>query len=303
MLVTGVTGGIGSRVAAALEGDYCVVGMDLDCEGDEKNFSVDLRSTESVTEALNAMRESFGSRIASVVHLAAYFDFSGEDNPLYKEVNVDGTRRLLEGLQSFDVEQFLYSSTMLVHEPTRPGVPITEDSPLDPAWPYPQKRSATLAGSPARRHRCRRALGAAIGFRTACEKHQSRNVGGRPQFALASRGKHRHRHLAHVHPPDIRDGRCDGRQRSRDRRARCHCFDDVAGRNCAERALPQCDFWRCPHHGSLGTGRRQSACRPGECGDRYRACSAFNSSRTNPQQLRQLGQIHHLTTMRRQWRR
>ena len=31
-----------------------------------------------------------GSRIASVVHLAAYFDFTGEDNPLYQSVNVDG---------------------------------------------------------------------------------------------------------------------------------------------------------------------------------------------------------------------
>jgi len=143
VLVTGVTGGIGSRVAAALKDDYCVLGMDLDCEEDEKNFSVDLRSSESVTKALNVIRERFGSRLASVVHLAAYFDFSGEDNPLYEEVNVDGTRRLLEGLQNFEVEQFLYSSTMLVHEPTSPGVPITEDSPLDPAWQYPQSKLET----------------------------------------------------------------------------------------------------------------------------------------------------------------
>jgi nucleoside-diphosphate-sugar epimerase len=143
VLVTGGIGGIGSRVAAALKNDYCVVGMDLDNEKDENNFSVDLRSTASVTAALDAIRECFGSRLASVVHLAAYFDFSGEDNPLYREVNVDGTRRLLEGLQTFRVEQFLYSSTMLVHEPTSPGVPITEDSPLDPSWQYPQSKLET----------------------------------------------------------------------------------------------------------------------------------------------------------------
>src|SRR5690606_14473025 len=69
--------------------------------------------------------------------------FSGEDNPLYQKVNVDGTRRLLDGLQDFQVEQFLYSSTMLVHEPTRPGVPITENSPLGPAWQYPQSKLET----------------------------------------------------------------------------------------------------------------------------------------------------------------
>ena len=55
--------------------------------------------------------------VDSVVHLAAYFDFSGEDNPLYQKVNVDGTRALLRALQGFEVEQFVYSGMMLVHEP------------------------------------------------------------------------------------------------------------------------------------------------------------------------------------------
>src|SRR5690606_1112333 len=117
VIITGIAGGIGSRVASALEDEFCVVGMDLDCEEDERNFPVDLSSDESVNSALRKIQERFGKHLASVVHLAAYFDFSGEDNPLYQEVNVDGTRRLLDGLQGFEVEQLLYSSTMLVHEP------------------------------------------------------------------------------------------------------------------------------------------------------------------------------------------
>ena len=36
-----------------------------------------------------------------MIHLAAYFDFTGEDNPLYDKVNIEGTRRLLKVLQSF----------------------------------------------------------------------------------------------------------------------------------------------------------------------------------------------------------
>jgi len=39
------------------------------------------------------------------------------------------------------VEQFVYASTMLVHEPTdRPDARIDESSPLAPAWPYPQSK-------------------------------------------------------------------------------------------------------------------------------------------------------------------
>ena len=71
--------------------------------------------------ALREFRETYGTRIASVVHPAAYFDFTGEDNPLCQSVNVDGTQRLLRALQGFEVAQFLYPSTMLVHAPCRPG--------------------------------------------------------------------------------------------------------------------------------------------------------------------------------------
>src|SRR3546814_4733063 len=55
---------------------------------------------------------------------------------LFRSVNVEGTRRLLRALQDFDVEQFVYSSTMLVHAAGRPGEPINEDQPIAPGWAY-----------------------------------------------------------------------------------------------------------------------------------------------------------------------
>jgi nucleoside-diphosphate-sugar epimerase len=69
------------------------------------------------------------------VHLAAYYDFSGAPSHKYDEVTVGGTRNLLQQLAGCDVDQFLFSSTMLVHAPGRPGEKITEDSPLAPRWP------------------------------------------------------------------------------------------------------------------------------------------------------------------------
>ncbi|WON75439.1 NAD(P)-dependent oxidoreductase [Nitrosospira sp. Is2] len=75
------------------------------------------------------------------MHLAAFYDFSDTPNPLHEEVNVKGTWRLLKSLQAFDVEQFIYASTMLVHAPTAPGLPITEDGALEPKWPYPESKA------------------------------------------------------------------------------------------------------------------------------------------------------------------
>jgi nucleoside-diphosphate-sugar epimerase len=81
--------------------------------------------------------------VASVIHLAAYFDFTGEDNPLYERVNVQGTRALLRALQDLEVEQFLYSGTMLVHRAGSPGERITEKQPIAPKWAYPRSKAAT----------------------------------------------------------------------------------------------------------------------------------------------------------------
>lgn len=146
VLITGAAGNIGRSLAAALSDAYAVVGLDQ--EGTEADFpliAVDLTDNESVRTAMETFRRDHGDRIASVIHLAAYFDFSGVDSPLYKAVNVEGTRFLLHALQALDVEQFIYSSTMLVHAPCKPGEVIDEDQPIKPGWAYPKSKAAAEA--------------------------------------------------------------------------------------------------------------------------------------------------------------
>ena len=146
VLITGATGNLGRSLGEALGRDYRIVGLDLKAEGaDFPVFEADFTSDAAVELALRKFRDAFGSRIASVIHLVAYFDFTGEDNPLYQSVNVEGTRRLLRALQDFEVEQFVYASTMLVHAPCRPGERIDEHQPIDPRWAYPKSKAAAEA--------------------------------------------------------------------------------------------------------------------------------------------------------------
>lgn len=147
VIVTGANGLIGKAVAARLLGRYAVAGFvhktppepprGVEC------VQADLTSDESVERALARVRERYGARIASVIHLAAYYSFSGEPSHLYEDLTVKGTERLLKGLQAFQVEQFIFSSTMLVHQPAEPGHPINEDWPLAPKWAYPQSKVKT----------------------------------------------------------------------------------------------------------------------------------------------------------------
>jgi nucleoside-diphosphate-sugar epimerase len=132
VLVTGICGRIGSAVKKKLGKKYHIIGFDrASCKD---HIPLDLSSDKSVKDAVAQLPKK---KIASVVHLAAYYSFDEEHSPLYDEVTVKGTERLLKALKDFEVDQFIFSSTMLVHEPGKPGCPISEDDLVNPKWEYP----------------------------------------------------------------------------------------------------------------------------------------------------------------------
>ena len=143
VLVTGSCGRIGSHVVKRLSGAFQVFGLELPKSPPmDQVISVDLSSDKSVEEAFRKVPKR---KIASVVHLAAYYSFDQKRSELYEAVTVRGTERLLKALQQFDVDQFIFSSTMLVHAPTQPGYPIDENSPIAPKWDYPRSKIETEA--------------------------------------------------------------------------------------------------------------------------------------------------------------
>ncbi len=152
ILVTGTSGRIGYAIAKRLaeeQQSFNVIGFDRKAPSHPLTSAeclyVDLTDEESTRRGLQTIRDLHGNRIASVIHLAAYYDFSGAPSPLYDKVTVGGTRRLLRLLQDFKVEQFIFSSTILVQAPSRHGERIKEDSPLDipPKWAYPKSKIET----------------------------------------------------------------------------------------------------------------------------------------------------------------
>jgi nucleoside-diphosphate-sugar epimerase len=142
VLITGSSGLIGSRLIEAVIGDFRVVGLDMKPPRDRLAdfIECDLTRSNSVKSALEEVEARHGDRIASVIHLAAYYDFSGDLSPLYDKLTVEGTRRLLRQLQRFAVEQFVFSSSLLVMKPVEEGEMIAEDSPVEATWDYPESK-------------------------------------------------------------------------------------------------------------------------------------------------------------------
>lgn len=150
VIVTGSNGRIGDAVMRRFAGRFDdVIGFDRKAPAPPPPHCVyvpvEITSDDSVRDGLRTIKEHHGAKVASVIHLAAYYDFFGAPSSKYDEITVQGTSRMLRGLkeEGFEVEQFVFSSTMLVHRPGEPGEFITEEWPLEPTWAYPESKVRT----------------------------------------------------------------------------------------------------------------------------------------------------------------
>ncbi len=138
ILITGGAGYVGSHCAKALSaaGHTCV-SFDSLVHG-HREF---VRWGELVVGDIRdgaALRAALArDRFDAVLHFAAlaYVGQSVEHPAVYYDVNVNGTRMLLEAMREHDVRALVFSSSCAVYgEPA--ALPITEGTPLSPINPY-----------------------------------------------------------------------------------------------------------------------------------------------------------------------
>lgn len=148
IVITGASGLIGTRLVDVFHADFDVFALDIkepessQARAKARWLDCDLTDDAGVRETVSTVRERCNNRIASVIHLAAYYDFSGEPSPLYEKLTVEGTRRLLRELQAVRVEQFIFSSSLLVMDPVEKGEVLTESSSTEAEWDYPRSKLA-----------------------------------------------------------------------------------------------------------------------------------------------------------------
>jgi nucleoside-diphosphate-sugar epimerase len=136
ILITGATGFIGSNLARrCVESGHTVTAL-----GQQNNDWEARRAQE--LEKLGA-RVIIGSVLdvplvrsaaegqAAVFHLAAAQHESDVDDSYYRDINVVGTRNLLEASVAAGVRQFVHGSTIGVYGAAHYGA-LTEDSPVKP---------------------------------------------------------------------------------------------------------------------------------------------------------------------------
>jgi hopanoid-associated sugar epimerase len=134
VVITGASGFIGSAVTRAVQATGASVVALVEPGADTRNLAgipdieravVDVRDAEAVRVAFNGARYAF--------HLAAVYRFWARDPRLFRDVNVGGTRNVLDAALAAGCERLVYTSTVgvLGLERTRLGVPADETCQAD----------------------------------------------------------------------------------------------------------------------------------------------------------------------------
>jgi nucleoside-diphosphate-sugar epimerase len=135
IVVTGASGFVGRLLVTLLRRYHQVVAVDRRAlsaseMADHPNvewYQVDLCDREAVDGTMACIAAGGGAQV--LLHLAAYYDYSGGEHPEYQRTNVDALRILLDAARRLSLEHFVLASSVAACPFSRPGHPITETTP------------------------------------------------------------------------------------------------------------------------------------------------------------------------------
>ncbi len=137
IVITGASGFVGRHLIDALKGRYKIFAIarrtQRQCGAPvHPNIlwhRVDIGDIEPLEAVFKKIRDSGGAEI--FIHLAAYYDFSGEEHPEYWRTNVVGLKNVLDLCKSLKLKRFIFASSTAACEFPQPGKLLDENSPPD----------------------------------------------------------------------------------------------------------------------------------------------------------------------------
>ena len=135
--MTGASGFIGRHLLDGLKEHFQIYGLarrsQLRCGAPfHENitwFQVDIGDKDTLATSFREIRSRGGADI--VIHLAAHYDFTGEEHPEYWRTNVHGLRNVLEECSSLSLQRFVFASSVAACSFPKAGERLTEESPPD----------------------------------------------------------------------------------------------------------------------------------------------------------------------------
>jgi nucleoside-diphosphate-sugar epimerase len=148
IVVTGASGFVGRHLLDGIKECFSVHGIARRSQAQcgvppHPNITwsqVDITEPEPVAAAFEWIRGR--GPVDAVVHLAAHYDFTGRDSSDYRRTNVDGLRHVLEACRRFDLERFIFASSVAACRFPPAGGMVTEDTEPNADHPYARSKRA-----------------------------------------------------------------------------------------------------------------------------------------------------------------
>ena len=137
LVLTGASGFVGRHLLEELKGDYRIFAIARRSQHDcgapiHPNIAwmrVDIADREGLARTFREISSAGGAEV--LIHLAAYYDFTGRDHVEYRRTNVEGTRNVLEAARASRVGSFVFGSSVAACAFPRPEGPVDERTPPD----------------------------------------------------------------------------------------------------------------------------------------------------------------------------
>jgi len=148
LVITGASGFVGRHLLAALKESYRIFGLARRSQREcgaavHPNIAwiqVDIRQRDAVETAFREIASAGGARY--LIHLAAHYDFTGEDRPEYRDTNAEGTRHVLDAAAALRLKRFIFASSVAACRFPRSEGPVSEGTPADADHPYARSKHA-----------------------------------------------------------------------------------------------------------------------------------------------------------------
>jgi nucleoside-diphosphate-sugar epimerase len=101
---------------------------------------VDIAEVEPLTATFSRIRED--GPVDALIHLAAHYDFTGQNSPEYARTNVAGLRNTLNLARTLDLRRFVFAGSVAACPFPKTGQTINESTSPDADNPYARSKRA-----------------------------------------------------------------------------------------------------------------------------------------------------------------
>ncbi len=146
IIITGASGFIGRMLLENVKEDFTVYAIarrsrkesNIPYHKNIKWIQCDIANRDTLNEVKNFINDNGGADF--IIHLAAFYDFTYNDNAEYKRTNIEGTKNILEFAKGINVKRFIFASSLAACNFPQNGELINEQTSPDADFAYARSK-------------------------------------------------------------------------------------------------------------------------------------------------------------------